>query len=92
MSAHTPGPWAIGFSSSGYPYEIRADHQCGIKGAIRSVIRWAGIGLPSSPQALANAHLITAAPELLAACKACMENDGDWVPLMSAAIDKAEGR
>lgn len=29
---------------------------------------------------------------LVAACKACLEDRGDWVPMMTAALSKAEGR
>ena len=32
-----------------------------------------------------------AAPELLAACQDCLENRGDWMARMSAAIAKAAG-
>lgn len=37
-------------------------------------------------------RLHEAAPALLAACKDCMENRGDWAASMAAAIAKAEGR
>jgi hypothetical protein len=52
-------------------------------------------------EVIANARLIAAAPELLAACKAMLESDGlignqpsvlQAVELMRAAINKAEGR
>lgn len=38
------------------------------------------------------AHLVSAAPDLLAACQDCMENRGDWGAAMGAAIAKATGR
>lgn len=35
---------------------------------------------------------LSAASDLLAACKDCLKSRGDWVPTMAAAIAKAEGR
>ena len=59
---HTPGPWKIDF---GYPR--------GLPGGIstmnggRPVTRFNTFARPTSPEALANARLIAAAPELLEA-------------------------
>jgi hypothetical protein len=64
MSRYTKGPWKIVFSPSGYPYEIVIDYKNEAKGVVRSVIRWGGIGFPSSQEGLANARLIAAAPDM----------------------------
>lgn len=65
---HTPGPWEIRFSANGYPYGINApngdDRKPGAVGSL--VLRWGAFALPSSAEALANARLIAAAPEMLA--------------------------
>ena len=74
MSAHTPGPWAVRFSLSGYPYQIIAvngdDKAPGKVGTC--ITRWASIMLPSSAEARANACLIAAAPDLLAALRTAL--------------------
>ena len=66
---HSPAPWVIRFGSRGQPVSIDAPSEKHIPGAVGGVIRQNGIGLPSSPVALANARLIAAAPVLLAAAK-----------------------
>lgn len=77
MSAakHTPGPWEIDFSKTGYPYAIKApnedNHKAGRVGI--SVLRWASFTMPSSAEALANARLIAAAPELLEALRGALK-------------------
>lgn len=70
MSAHTPGPWTLHFGEQGYPLAIDAPRErWSIPGAVGAIVRSNGIGMPSSSEGLANALLITAAPDLLAACK-----------------------
>ena len=68
-SKHTPGPWIIKYSGNGYPYQLDAPNGSRGPGVIRSVTRWGAFSFPSSPEALANARLIAAAPELLEALK-----------------------
>lgn len=71
MSAHTPGPWSVLVNRQGYPYQIHAINGDNTKtGTVgTSVTRWASIALPSSAEGKANALLIAAAPELLAALR-----------------------
>lgn len=102
MSKHTPGPWTI---------ERRADdgHRSGAQlGIIRGPKKsqWiADVGLLHENDdrggSLANAHLIAAAPELLEACIAALDEyeandcDPEWCPAMNAlrtAIAKATGK
>lgn len=66
---HTLGPWEVVYGSSGYPRAVIAPRDKGIPGAVGNVVRWNGIGLPSSPIAKANALLIAAAPDLLEVAK-----------------------
>ena len=93
MNGHTPGPWTIDefLEERGF-YKIRAEdavlchaHSFSEKG--------------TDPEALANARLIAAAPDLLKACKMVAEMAVSWEALtpgdiaeVKAAIAKAEGR
>lgn len=61
---HTPGPWEVVYSPQRRPYGIDSALAQDAPGNIKHVVRWAGIGFPSSPEATANARLIAAAPEL----------------------------
>jgi len=65
---HTPGPWKIDF---GHP----RGNPCGIstKNDGRLVTRFGVFARPSTPEALANARLIAAAPELLKALREARE-------------------
>lgn len=96
---HTPGPWAITRSdASGRPYQIRSLGAKDGPGAIVDVTRWAFLNMPSSPEAEANARLIAAAPDMLAALKAladeyndpALESEGPAYRSAIAAIAKAE--
>lgn len=90
---HTPGPWVIDGN------RIRTDY-IRFEGAVRGVcvaqVDKAGVG---TPQAEANARLMAAAPELLAALKDILACP-NWHPEFSgslwnnavAAIARAEGR
>lgn len=99
MSNHTPGPWEPRYESPGSPWaaivsparrrETDAEHRvCELRVA--------------DPEHTANARLIAAAPELLAALQACHRQLADWVDqgstddrdfeackLARAAIEKA---
>lgn len=66
-SKHTPGPWIVMHGDNGYPSGISAPGDAGIPGAVGCIVRNGGIGLPSSDAGKANARLIAAAPDLLAA-------------------------
>ena len=60
----------VEYSSKGYPYAINAPFEMGIPGAVGHVVRWRGIGFPTSEAAKANARLIAAAPDMLEALQA----------------------
>jgi len=88
MNTHTPGPWAQAQYS---PADVVVDDKCLIASA-----RY-GLNDVSREQAIANARLIAAAPDLLAALSAMLEN---WefgglqpypIAQVRAAIAKALG-
>lgn len=93
---HTPGPWVIRYGMQGYPRSIEAPHQNHVKGGIGAVVRWNGIGFPSSAEARANCALIAAAPDLLEALKLAQtiigHPDDCGSQIIADAIAKAEGR
>ena len=89
MSTHTPGPWTLETKSS-YKYGafVKAE---------RKIIAGVG-GMNFTPDTnLANARLISAAPDLLIALETLTEMvaDGDWTTVelneARAAIAKAKG-
>ena len=104
MSAqHTPGPWVVVWSpKTGRPVGIDAPNDADIPGAVGGVVRQNGIGMPGSALGCANARLIAAAPDMLAALREISDSIiGDDVPgrelraiarTARAAIAKAEGR
>jgi hypothetical protein len=98
MTKHTPGPWAV---------DGRADHHLlvGAPGRrLRQVVAEVplvvgGLADPT-PEAEANARLIAAAPDLLAACRDVLEFLDNGTPLhpgsllhqeVEAAVARAEG-
>lgn len=86
---HTPGPWE--FEPTGHgPGHIAADCEGAIRDGVATV--W---GRTSEDTFDANARLIAAAPDLLAACKGLIENidNPDWsdIDKIRAAIARAEG-
>lgn len=92
---HTPGPWTM--------------HPRGEDGAeVRAItsVAWCGIAsthgasgsqVIRADEAQANARLIAAAPDLLAACEAIIDAATPWAPdtpalmMVRAAIAKAKG-
>ncbi len=88
---HTPGPWAL------YPYPTRPYFtQVHVNGAAIADVYASGLLKPE--ETTANARLIAAAPDLLAALKVLMHPDGLSLRNMPlnvnqarAAIQKAEG-
>lgn len=79
--AHTPGPWRVEYSTrNGAALRIEADDDR--PGGLGSVVRQNGIGMPACDVGKANARLIAAAPDLLAACKNALSE-------MNARIDFA---
>ena len=96
MSAakHTPGPWAIDDHQAGDCYAYVIPESGSILGAICRV----DLPLDSYGQGLADARLMAAAPDLLAALKALLEryvlaigNEGIECLIARAAIAKATG-
>ena len=71
MSAHTLGPWSWSANPSG-----GARVQTSSVG-IADVLSRAGVAHPTQESCEANARLIAAAPELLAACEAALVIIGD---------------
>lgn len=94
MGKHTPGPWEIRRSQSGYPYQIRAPHIQDAPGAIIDVTRWGSISMPSSEEGEANARLISATPDLLEALRNCLSlvelKFGNTDQTGNAAIEQAK--
>lgn len=89
---HTPRPWRIGPLQEIIAAIPKNDPEGGF--AIAEVYGDFGIDPSRDPEAHANARLIAAAPDLLAACKevlrcACLPDS--WAEPVRAAIAKAEG-
>lgn len=86
---HTPGPWAFhSWTASGKQFGIEtADHRHGIA-SIRP--NDTASSLLSMEQHEANARLIAAAPDLLAACQAVMEFLSNGTPVHPGALVQAE--
>lgn len=92
MSAHTPGPWRVN-RKGGSQTTVLSDDDLVVATAWSSTYRDA---------AEANARLIAAAPDMLAALEDALDaiTDGVILPdrrdeairVIQAAIDKAEGR
>jgi len=97
MAEHTPGPWTVGF---GKEVRVTGGLICKVGGDYYDDGRKDSSGWTRTPtlDTQANARLIAAAPELLAALKYMLANaeaEG-WSAMMlsdaRAAIHKAEGR
>ena len=101
MSAHTPGPWSLFIESEVVRPGIEA------KGVPFTVVVWGadddreGVHGRTSDEAMANARLIAAAPELLGELRkvadyldatATCNSDKAIAASARAAIAKAEGR
>lgn len=95
MSRHTPGPWQVSRNNAGaIPLHFQPPEVIGRNGQC-CVASQMGNG----PEAEANARLIAAAPELLAACEAMLdkfqhdtlEGEAGWDAVCAAreAIAKA---
>jgi hypothetical protein len=90
---HTPGPWeAIGLESD-HDSDRSIMARTPIHGNPLAVARAYGGGIlaPADPERVANARLIAAAPDLLAACKAADAQVSGWRIMLAKAILKAEG-
>lgn len=100
MSAHTPGPWELDEGDDGDNFTIRADGEF-----VTRLTKSRYTDDRRDPEAYANAALIAAAPDLLAALKALADEYGPNAGRMAigsprrelwraagAAITRAEGR
>ncbi len=78
---HTPGPWEVIPPTSEYPSRARVGGSgCDIYDA------------PLTNETMSNAHLIAAAPDLLAACQRALLTGGGssgTADILHAAINKA---
>lgn len=87
---HTPGPWKLYQAQEHSTLEVQDG--CGTHSK-NAVVHWAGFDSSDKPQAekLANARLITAAPDLLEAAKtlAAWDQSTDDTALLSIACSKA---
>jgi hypothetical protein len=94
VSQHTPGPWATG-EADGRLRVTGPDREANVVCDIAP--RAGDVDADYTEEDAANAELIAAAPELLAACKAGLHSlralgAGDIFEQMRAAIAKAEPR
>lgn len=98
QSGHTPGPWRAGLGDDQSPRHGEFELAC-----LEHHVFGTGIYAPGDyysenyAEHEANARLIAAAPDLLAACKRALEDEGALVGAtrrgeIRAAIAKAEGR
>lgn len=93
MSKHTPGPWQLysGKLRKEYPTQLLEVQDA----TGRVIVQWGAFDSADQPRTekQANARLIAAAPDLLAACRAAYEHrlDLDVDELLREAIAKAEG-
>ena len=71
----TPGPWEV--EDNGYFYDINAVR--GTVGNVCSSASWFDNDEHRGPVAMANAHLIAAAPELLEALTSTLDEIGFWL-------------
>lgn len=81
QSKHTPGPWCIESVFSEALHDIALDYNipgCGSPILIATVFDADEDSTITKEQANANARLIAAAPELLAACEAWDQGFSEW--------------
>lgn len=95
--SHTPGPWEIRYKTNGCPDLITAPNESPKEpGNIVDIIRKASFCSPSMAESKANAHLISAAPDLLEVLeKIKAKKDLElparlWIEIIDA-ISKAKG-
>ncbi len=105
MSEITPGPWyRSGYCVADNSYHIGTPGKKGCTGieidekhSMKEVVADVWANDDHDKEALANARLITAAPDLLAACKTLMNSQttGGWeraVDIGRAAVKKTENQ
>jgi hypothetical protein len=89
---HTPGPWTVNDADNVSSWSVQASGRKRICAA-----RWYPYTQEAKAEALDNARLIAAAPELLEACKAVLNStnilDADKIySIVKAAVARAEGK
>lgn len=95
---HTPGPWKFGFESASSDWAIVTDASGGVVANVNAESGPDAISAPATRKMPreANARLIAAAPDLLAACQKIVDavEDGDEmaaIEMARAASAKATG-
>ena len=89
MNGHTPGPWHAPLNTGCTTGLVWAEEP---HGGIVATVPLAGLPLPDSAQLTANARLIAAAPEMLAALERLIDVVGEEdVASIEAVIAKAKG-
>ncbi len=106
MSGHTPGPWLIGEQNGHCGVSIDETSEDGARvatvylGIVTSAASWGEehFALPENAEAMANARLIAAAPELLEALRMLLpfaedvtQSGCDAIAAAEALIAKIEG-
>ena len=93
---HTPGPWVVFHNAAGYADGIKAPNArndvAGVVG--QQITRAQSVSYPSSAEGAANAHLIAASPDLLAALEGVLrvsDRQTAEYDAARAAIAKARG-
>lgn len=80
MSAHTPGPWKLGDENNAC-----CDVDAGpVRITLDRMDPFTGKDVISREEMLANAHLVIAAPDLLAACRAVLH----WYEVDSSEFNR----
>lgn len=102
MVKHTPGPWHVGHLGGDGNCQCRTVVDEGYAGGVCTVhlgnglpVGEGGNDAPTLEEAVANMHMIAAAPDLLEALKDAryaLYGNGPGNPKIDAAIAKAEGR
>jgi hypothetical protein len=94
MNAHTPGPWMV--NTTKLDGAIVRWHIASAKhGSTYPICEHILEGEPDGSEQLANAHLLAAAPDILAALRYWFDakaTPGELARMAGAAIAKAEGR
>ena len=87
---HTPGPWVRRKDIDNSPDIHICEESGGLIATCNAFISFNCL-TQDSEEMKANARLIAAAPDLLAALEAAQNQRGDWLALVDAAILRAKG-
>ena len=80
-AAHTPGPWSVGTYKEHHAVTLSDGRICCTTGYI---------GASDEDESVANAHLISAAPQLLAAIEALFDADMEHVLMVDGKYDQID--